>query len=172
MSFELKPIKWFILISFFLHIVSLCAATILFSLQRQFRPLFMDVQFAHIDAAEIFVFLPWVFIARIIIIFVLHSFLTITFWRVINCENNQIKQLRILSIVSFIFVTIVVPLLARWTAIDNLLAARNGLDEFAAIITIVHTVSYGLIIRNFAISFLLIAASISWYYCFITTKNI
>ena len=164
MELGLKPIKKLVTISFLLHVISLLVATIVFISQI---PLIRFLYpYGHGSWGESFVFLPPALIALIVVIFISHCGLTIGFLKGIVCESNHLKRLRAFNIISFIFVLIIIPIIS-WTNLENVLIMRFlTIDEWDALIPVRIIVSLALTIRNLAFSVLLIAASMSWYFCF------
>jgi len=173
MNFNLKPIKKLIMASIILHIIALCAAAILLVfLQRPLWPLFTSTNFPEGGA----LFLPpFILIAPIIVIFILHLCVTISFLRAIKCDNSHLKQLHTLSIYSLIAVSAILPVLYFvWGYLEHFLAFQSfsTADGFLVFIALRNLMAFGLIIRDISMTVLLIAASMSWYYCFIKkTEN-
>jgi len=126
-----------------------------------------------------FVFLPPIFLVLIAIVFIFHCGLTFGFRKAISSDNH-LKRLRFLGRVAFVFLLIVFPILismydgqislvqmeyyTHWVSDDWTLA---GSWPMLNIWRILDYINVALIIRNFAITVLLIATSMSWYYCFI-----
>ena len=98
----------------------------------------------------------------IIMVFILHLSLTIGFWKIIGNEYNRLKRLRIISIISFIFLLIAFPILTS-SILETWLVSRHGIE----VMFVRNVVSFAFMVRNFAFSILLIATSMSSYYCFI-----
>lgn len=161
MKSELKPIRTLIMVSFALHVISLCVAIALFMLQIPLKHL-MYSSVLNLETIETFTTLPLMFVILITMIFILHLSLTIGFWKNIGCEYNRLKQLRIISIVSFIFVLALFPILTS-PILDMWLVSYRGIEE----VFVRNIVSFAFIIRNLAFSVLLIATSMSSYYCFL-----
>jgi len=173
MNFELKPIKKLILGSIILHIAGLCVSLLLLLFaQRPFWPIYTG---SHFPEGSTLFFPPVVVSAPIILIFILHGCLTVVFLRVLNYGSSHLDQLRILSILSMIVVAIVFPIVSiLWGYVEHFIIARTiaGTDDFLASIILRNLMSFGLVIRGVSISVLLIAASMSWYYCFIKKTDV
>jgi len=121
MDFELKPIKKLIIIAFALHIIGLCVTAIIYILQIPLRHFVFGVHV--ISEGETFVFPHPTLIALAAVIFILHCGLTIGFLKAVGGESN-LNLLRIISILSFIFVLAVLPILT-WGNLEALLVWRN-----------------------------------------------
>jgi len=167
MDVALKPIKRLVVGSIVLHIVGLSVAMIfLVFLQRPLWPVFTGRLFPE----ESTVFFPSLIVmAPIAMVFILHCCLTIGFVRMIGCRNGHLKQLRMFSVVSLIAVSTVFPIIYFvWGYFEHFLAFRNiptSYDVFAFSV-LQNLMAFGLVIRGISMSVLLIAASMSWYYCF------
>jgi len=159
MNLALKPIKTLITASILLHIASLIAVAIIIALQIPLgTTFFMDDM--------LFVLPHPIAIARIAIIFIVHLVLAASFYKPINV--NDAERLRTLSNLSFIFVLIVLPILVNaFTRVENLLLSFQGSQYFASSNVLRALMFYGLSIRTMALSALLIAASMAFYYCFL-----
>jgi len=172
MNFELKPIKKLIIGSIVLHIAGLCVSMILLLFaQRPFWPIYTG---SHFPEDSTLFFPPVVVIVPIILIFILHGCLTIFFLKVLNCGSSRLRQLRTLSILSMVVVAIVLPIVSiLWGYVEHFIIARTiaGTDDLLASIILRNLMSFGLVIRGVSISVLLIAASMSWYYCFIKKND-
>jgi len=117
MDTRFKPIKKLITVSLSLHIVSLCLAMIVSSLQV---PLFTgNAGFAYLhDFLPIPI--PSTSIMLTLFNFILHCGLTVGFWKALSCENTRFEHLRILYVISFVYILFVFPFLASYF-LDNLL---------------------------------------------------
>jgi len=169
MNLEMKPIKIFINLSFILHIVSLCAAATLYFAQIPLMPLFGLTR-----RNEFFYTLPSLSFIPIVILFLLHLGLTIGYCLITGHENKRVKRLRVASILAFVFVIIISPILIRWNNIVNLsilIAAES--DEQITLSCLQDMINTGLLIRSLAFSALLIAAAMAFYHCYIKkTENV
>ena len=167
MNLTLNPIKKLVISSMILHIAALFIAAIfvVFS-QRPLWPFLTGNSFPE----ESTLFLPpFIIIAPIVLIFLLHCCLTMIFLKTIRCENNHLKQLRPLSILTLIAVPAVFPILYTvWGYLEHFLIARNtsAFDDFLINNALRTLISFGLIVRDISMSVLLIAAAMSWYHCF------
>jgi len=170
MNLEMKPIRIFITVSFILHIVSLCAAAILYFMQIPLMPLFGLTRFQN----EFFFVLPLMSFILTGILFVLHCGLTISYWFIMGHENKRVKRLRVVSILTFIFVIVISPIIISWNKIVDVSIIRaTASDEQITLHYLQGMINSGLLIRSLAFSALLIAAAMSFYYCFIKkTDNI
>jgi len=173
MKLELKPIKNLMRISLILHIVGLCiAAVLLIFLQRPLWPVFTGNLFPE----ESTLFFPsLIVVVPIIVIFILHCCVTIGFFKLIHGINNKLEQLRTLSILSLIALSTVFPIISfAWRYLEQFLIFRNQppFDEIMASYALQNLMVFGLVIRGISAAVLLIAASMSWYYCFMKkTEN-
>ncbi|MCL2587818.1 MAG: hypothetical protein FWD84_00235 [Oscillospiraceae bacterium] len=173
MNFELKPIKNLMRISLILHIAGLCIAAIfLVFLQRPLWPFFTGNLFPE----ESTLFFPSLRVTvPIVVIFILHGCVAIGFFRMIRCINNKLEQLRTLSILSLIAVSTVFPIISfAWRYLEHFLVDHSAMtfDEVLAVNALQNLMAFGFVIRGIAAAVLLMAASMSWYYCFTKkTKN-
>jgi len=156
--------------SFVLHIVSLCVAAILPILIITSDFINRSGHFGEL----IFIVLHPVTVVPIVIIFILHFSLTIGFWYAIKLytvdENCHLERLRTIYILSFFFILAVLPIL-NWGLIETMFITRNfTASELTSFFSTRNAINIGLSIRTLSMSLLLIATSMSWYYCF-TKKN-
>ena len=161
----LKPIKIMVILSFALHIAGLAAAVIVTFFQVPLGEIFA---YRHPD--EIIFVLPSALLTiQIVAVFAMHLLLTIGFWRAINGEK---PGLRTMSILGFIFILAVVPLLFGIVPIfDNLFASFNGINYLVAYNILQTLLSFALTLRGFGFSAMLIAASMAFYRCYILKRK-
>jgi len=168
MNFELKPVKKLIIGSIILHMAGLfIATTLLVFFQRPLWPLFTGSLFP--EGGTLF-FPPVIASVSTIAVFIFHCGLTIVFLRVVNYRNIHLKQLHTFSILTLIVVSAVFPISSFvWAYLEHFIIARSmpTADMFLALSITRNLMAFGLVIRNISMSVLLIAASMSWYYCFI-----
>ncbi|MCL2621080.1 MAG: hypothetical protein FWD97_09135 [Defluviitaleaceae bacterium] len=167
MGIELKPIRNLVMVSIILHLVGLFVSTVmLVFLQRPLWSLFTGQVFP--EEATLF-FPPAIVVVPIIAVFILHCGLTMGFLRMVNHADSNLKQFSIFSILVLVAVSIVFPIISfAWSYLQQSLIAHSvptG-DEFLAFIATQQLMAFGFVIRSISISILLIAASMSWYYCF------
>ena len=157
MKLTLSPIKKLITIAFVLHIVSLCAVVVVTAFQVPLSSIYTTLELT-------FMLPPLISIATISIIFIQHCALTISFWKSLVPESSRLYQLKTTSILSFVFVLILSPILAMVEArfiFFGILSAH----AFEARVVLRQLILNSLIIRSFALSALLIATSMAFYYC-------
>jgi len=163
MSFALTPIRKLVILSLVLHVISLFAVAFIVAFQLPLKSLIIIVLNGDIP----FVLPNAISIARIAIIFIVHLVLTVAFCKVIK-DDNAASSLKTVSILSSVFVIIIIPILSRILArIELLMLPRLGMEYFSSQNTLNFLMSYGLSIRAVALSILLIAASMAFYYCYL-----
>jgi len=158
MKSKLNPIWIILAISMILHIASIVGVVLIYAFQNR------------ILASEIYhlpdhIILPGpVFTAAIAIIFGLHLWLTAGYRRAINRESEALKKL---SIISFVFVVIVIP---TFNIALQILFSFDHLrieDHIMSAMLLRSLASTALILRNFSMHVLLIASAMLFYYSFI-----
>lgn len=162
MDFALKPVKNLVIIAFAMHIVSLLAVAAIYVWQAPI------ISSRHWDAPTegVFVLPSPVFVVISLIILALHCALTISFWKTMAREDICLKRLRVISILSFIFVLAVNPILLHIEVfLSRFFISWQDIDYWAAFSTLQSFVFYGIFFRGFAFSGLLIAASMAFYHC-------
>ena len=166
MNPSLKPIKTLITASLALHIASLFAVALIVAFQLPLKSLIIIVLNGDIP----FVLPNAISVARIAMIFIVHLILTVAFCKVIKDDNAG--SLKTVSILSSVFVIIIVPILSRiLTRIELLMLPHLGMEYFSSQNTLNFLMSYGLSIRAVALSILLIAASMAFYYCYLVMSG-
>ena len=101
---------------------------------------------------------------------ILHCVITISFCKSLVNDSNKLHWLKTTSILSFVFVLVLNPILIRVES-RSTLPITPSTQALEAHIILRQLISNGLIIRHFALSALLIAASMSFYYCIIRHHN-
>ena len=166
MNHALSPIRKLIIISFALHTTSIFAVVLLIFLRGPLMSYFYGF------AEEALILPSSVITAPIAATFILHCVLTALFLSAVQNEVDQLAKLKILSIISLAFVVIVLPfLLSAVTIITPFFHGRLGVDYLAAQSTLQFIISFGLIFRGLGLSALLMAASMSIYYCFLNKSQ-
>ena len=159
MKTGLNFIKKLIVAALALHIVSICTVAFVIVFQRPLSRLYIT----H----HLFVLPSISSIATIAVIFILHCTCTLGIWKALG----NLLQLKTVSILSFIFVLLLNPLLIR---IESFIYARNlHMTEphtLQAHIILRQLTFNVLAIRSLALSILLIAAAMAFYHC-ILAKN-
>ena len=120
-------------------------------------------------SGERFVSLPLIYFAPIIIIAALHFGLLFRYWIVMGREDDHVKQLSVLSILSFIFVFGVSSIINGlfYPVYNMYIAQKMGIRYMGTFATLNTLMNYGLSFRGLAFSALLIAAGMSFYYSYI-----
>ena len=162
---KLKPIVILIRIAFILHIASLCVVGIMYIMKDQLLPSLVPPIFQN----STFVSLPPIVFLPIAVIFILHLILITNYWIIIGRETNRMNRLRVVSILSFIFVFVVYPLIDRLGSLlyTPIIQEATSIDRTTIIIGLRDMINVGLSIRGLSMSVFLIAASMAFYYCFI-----
>jgi len=166
MSFALKPIQKLVTLSLILHVISLFVVAIIVVFQLPLKNLIIiDIGG---DIPIPFVLPNVIAVARMIIVFIIHLILTIIFYRTIKNNDIDINSLKTTSILSLVSTIIIIPMLSRiLTRIEMWLLPWHGFEHLSSQTTINFLMSYGLTIRDVALSILLIAASMAFYYCYL-----
>jgi len=159
------PIKLLVNIAMALHIAGLVAVAAVTAAQI---PLGSLLQYRHPD--EILFVLPApLALAEIIIILTLHICLTLGFRAGLN--GNRVK-LEVTTIFAFVFVLVAAPALSHFALLfGNALASLDGMDNLMAHIILRTLMSYALMLRGLGLSALFAAASMTFYFRYITKKQ-
>ena len=165
----LSPIKKLVLASVILHVVSLFVVILLVFWQT---PLISYFYMAPLPGEEMFVLPSAATIAAIAVTFVLHWMLVLSLLTAMKQNEVRLGQLEVTSILVLVFLLFVYPVLIYASSqLSMIFASRQGVSYMATLMSLQSLMYYGLAIRGFGLSALLIAASMSWYYCFITKEN-
>jgi len=105
----------------------------------------------------------------------IHGAITFAFWKALNPDalSNPLQLLKTASILSFVFVIIIIPVLSH---ISAWLEMVLRLTTYSVQILTAHTILrqlmfYGFGIRSLALMALIVAASMAYYYCLVTESH-
>ena len=162
MTFTLNPIKKLIMIAFALHIISLSAVIIVTIFQIPLSSFYTTHPFGE----PLFIMPPLISIVTIAVIFILHFAFTVCFRKILACEYNNLHRLKLISILSFVFILILNPILINLETrfISFIPYITSSLQVHEAQIILRHLMSISLTVRYYALSVLLIATSMAFYY--------
>ncbi|MCL2421948.1 MAG: hypothetical protein FWD03_08835 [Defluviitaleaceae bacterium] len=168
MPLSLTPIKNLIIASIALHIASLFAVAILIALQHPLGTLFTTEPLPFTLPTSITIITTLIF-------FMIHGAITFAFWKALNPDalSNPLQLLKTASILSFVFVIIIIPVLSH---ISAWLEMVLRLTTYSVQILTAHTILrqlmfYGFGIRSLALMALIVAASMAYYYCLVTESH-
>lgn len=169
MNFALSPIRKLITAALILHIVGLFIATILTFWQIPLGNLFA---YRHPDEV-LFVFPTIISIVTITIIFACHCLLTIGFLNAINSEFDSVSKLKTTSVLSFIFVLLIFPIVTTVSLfLEHMFRLTTAsIQHLIAYNILQRLMFWGLAIRGLGLSALLIAASMAFYYCYLASSD-
>ena len=163
MDFELKPIRLLATIAYVLHIFSLVVIVALTVFQVPIKRLL----FWTID--PVFISPSPVLIVTSVVIFVIHSILAVNFRKALTHDSVDLRRLNTVSILSIIFMTVVMPAIGFISQFAEryymFFMGMHGHDHFAEAIATMQLLSYGRFFQNHILLVLLVAASMSIYYC-------
>ena len=161
--FAMSPIKKLVIVSLALHMLSLGAVVMIVVLQR-----YLSVLFFSPHSWE-FVLPALSCIAMIAFVFIIHVVFTVTFWQAIHSEENRTGRFKVISILVFVCVIVVIPILQQ---VETLFAVNmTGHLFMLEYLVLRNMISYGLVIRGFGLTGLLIAAGMAIYYSYLAKGN-
>jgi len=163
-SFAMSPIKKLVMAAILLHVLSLFAVIIIVVLQR-----YLSVMFFSPQASE-FVLPPLTSIVSMTVKFIIHAVITVAFWQTIHSDYNKVIRLRVLSILGLVFVIVVNPVLhyvETWLSFQ-MMSHRFMMEQIA----LRNMMFFGLGIRGFGFTALLIASGMAIYYCYLIRDNV
>jgi len=162
---NLKPLKILTVVAFVLHVVSIFAVVVVTALQV---PIKNFLHFSHRQQGALFIMPSMIFIAAATVALVFHAALAAGFMRNFSCDYASVRRLKIVSIITVIFVVIVQPFIESVSRrIDITLLSRSGLDYFSEAIVTMNFLYNVLVIRFIALSVLLMGAAMSLYFCYL-----
>ena len=159
---KFKPIKTLLIISLVLHIISLCAVALVYIYQA---PLIAVLFINDAGFNDIFISPHLLTLIPIAIFFTLHCALTYGFLKGMQGETLPFNSLRTLSVLTIILTIFVIPI-GNWILVsrESFLMSQVGTDTFDVFIQTRILVNHAFTLRSLALSILLIAAAMAFYY--------